>query len=373
MNLPSPLTQAYRRRRLLILWADLPLALAAQPPANRLQALHEWQSRTPPLRPELAEGWVRLPPLPVLSLDPTNRIEQLLSGAGLAFRRVCTRQDLPGTGQHSLLKLAGDLDSRTGLIFSRAELNRLRRDPDKQHLLAEARRIGEGGAILCLGADPVHPDFLAWWAVLAPALGQSSSFALGNPSDAWPDGITPLAVEPAALAEALAAIALEPPETVPVDSEQLSAQLNARLDDLSDQLAQSVAELKRGQAVLYRRVGPARREELAQILAALQQDRLAQAEMQATLVDLRRAMQVILNRGVPMDPELRAAIADLTEAVESSLSLDQKLELALPLVPLLLNYKIELGAGSDLDLHDLWRDLQARWQRLIQAATPGKP
>jgi hypothetical protein len=92
--------------------------------------------------------------------------------------------------------------------------------------------------------------------------------------------------------------------------------------------------------------------------------------MQATLEDLRRAMRVMLNRGIPMDTELRTAIADLTEAVESSLSLDQKLELALPLIPLLLNYKIELGAGSDLDLHDLIQSLRQHWQRLRQGVEP---
>lgn len=74
---------------------------------------------------------------------------------------------------------------------------------------------------------------------------------------------------------------------------------------------------------------------------------------------------MILNHGVPMDAELRAAVTDLTEAVESSLSLDQKLELALPLVPFLLNYKIELGAGSEVDLHDVADDLGRHWRRLL--------
>jgi hypothetical protein len=71
-------------------------------------------------------------------------------------------------------------------------------------------------------------------------------------------------------------------------------------------------------------------------------------------------MRLALNRGLPMDDELRAAITDLTEAVESSMTVDQKLELTLPLVPLLLQYKVELGAGSEVDLHALWEELKAR-------------
>ena len=88
--------------------------------------------------------------------------------------------------------------------------------------------------------------------------------------------------------------------------------------------------------------------------------------MQATLADLRRAMGLALDHALPLEADLRAAIADLTEAVESSLTLDQKLELSLPLVPLLLNYKIELGAGSELDLHALRAELQARWRKLLK-------
>jgi hypothetical protein len=72
-----------------------------------------------------------------------------------------------------------------------------------------------------------------------------------------------------------------------------------------------------------------------------------------------------MDEGLPMDAELRAAVTDLTEAVESSLSLERKLELALPLLPL-LTYKIELRVGSEVDLHDLWDELRTRWRRLVE-------
>jgi hypothetical protein len=373
MTLPALLIQAYRRRRLLILWASLPFPLLAQPPANRALVLNQWsaQARTQPLPPELVKGLVRLPPLPFLSLEPGDRLEQALASVAVAFHVVRTRQEVPIPGRHTLIKLAGDLPTRSGVILSRAQLHHLGSDPDKRHLLAEASRLVEEGAVLALAANPANEDFQAWWAVLQPVLGQLPLFALGDPAGDWPAGTTLLTVELADLAAALAAITPESvddrsPLAEPPDWDQFIAQLNTRLDDLSGQLKQGVADLKDGQVALYRQVGPAQREELAQVLAAAQQGRLAQAEMQATLADLRRAMQIILNQGSPMPPELRTAIADLTEAVESSLSLDQKLELALPLVPLLLNYKIELGAGSDLDLHDLVQALQQRWQRLRQ-------
>jgi hypothetical protein len=156
-----------------------------------------------------------------------------------------------------------------------------------------------------------------------------------------------------------------PAQTGRRDWEAWIAQVTARLDALSAQLGQGVADLKRGQAALYRGVGAAHRDDLARVLAAVQEGRLEQGEMRATLDALRRAMRVVVQRGLPMDDELRAAVADLTEAVESRLSVERKLELALPLLPL-LTYKIELGVGSDVDLHALWDDIRARWKRLVE-------
>jgi len=148
------------------------------------------------------------------------------------------------------------------------------------------------------------------------------------------------------------------------DWEAVIAQVTSRLDALSAQLGRGVGDLKRGQAALYRRVDGAYRGDLARVLEAVQQGRLEQGEMQGTLDALRRAMRAAMERGLPMDAELRRAVADLSEAVESRLDLARKLELSLPLLPL-LTYKIELGVGSTVDLHDLWDELRRRWERLV--------
>ena len=46
------------------------------------------------------------------------------------------------------IKLAGDLATRSGVVLSRAEIGELRSDATKRHLLDEARRVVEGGALL---------------------------------------------------------------------------------------------------------------------------------------------------------------------------------------------------------------------------------
>jgi len=415
MDLPPALTRACRQGRLLVLWGALPWPLAAQPPPNRALALNQWAAQAE-TRPPPALALARLPPLPLLSLDPSGRVERAFAQAGIPLQVVGTRHDVPahdpaagsGRGRHVLLKLAGDLGTRSGVVLSRAEVRELQNDADKRHLLDEARRLAGGGALLLLGCDPANQDFRAWWSALAPAFRSAAFFALGEPSAAWPQGVACLGSDFEGLSAALWAAQPEaeatepvvpsrpqaeakyvinvygtvegltigdgarveqrfapPAQTVQGDWEALVAQVTARLDDLSAQLGRGVDDLKRGQAALYRQTDRAYRHDLARILAAVQQGRLEQGEMQATLDALRRAMRVVMKEGLPMETELRAAVADLTEAVESSLGLERKLELALPLLPL-LTYKIELGVGSEMDLHDLWNELRARWRRLVE-------
>lgn len=89
------------------------------------------------------------------------------------------------------------------------------------------------------------------------------------------------------------------------------------------------------------------------ILAAIQQGRLEQGKIQITLDALRRAIQSVLDSGQLSDVELHDVVADLVEKMESSPTLEHKLELSLPFLPLLLSYTI----GIDLRL--LWDNLQS--------------
>jgi hypothetical protein len=200
----ASLAQAYQHGQLLLVWANLPWPLAAHPPANRALALAQWAAQSGRLTP--APALAQLPALPSLSLDPSDRIERAFAAASLPLAVVTSRRAVPTQGRHNLLKLGGDLTSRRGVILSRAELADLTTQPDKAHLLAEARRSAQAGAVLLLGADPAHIDFQAWWAVLGPELGQPLFLAWGQPEAPWPAGFTPLAGSFATLAAALAAM-----------------------------------------------------------------------------------------------------------------------------------------------------------------------
>ena len=96
------------------------------------------------------------------------------------------------------------------------ELSRAFQHRDKRHLLTEARRLVEGGALLLLACQPADDDFRAWWPLIKGALNPATILALTDPESTWPAEITPLSFSFAALAAGLQALQPESPspETV---------------------------------------------------------------------------------------------------------------------------------------------------------------
>jgi hypothetical protein len=251
MDLPPALTQACRQGRLLLLWGALPFPLAARPPANRPLAINQWTAQAealPPLELPLSE----LPPLPLLSLDASDRVERAFARAGVPLQIVRTRRDAPAHGRHTLLKLAGDLGTRGGLVLSHSGVRELHGDPDKQYLLDEARRLARSGALLLLGCDPAGEDLHAWWPALAPALRGAVFYALGEPPAAWPEGVIPLGADFQALNAALWGAQPEP-EAVEPDI------IEIRLQHLADNIHQDQGLLKDYEDALRYEDDPRRR------------------------------------------------------------------------------------------------------------------
>lgn len=181
--LPTILHTSLQRHHLLVIWGSIPLALSELEPGNRVLMINRWLEQAKALLP-IPMPLTALPPAMILSLDPTTRVERAFKSAGVALRVVKTRDDVPAHSGHNLLKLGGDLASRTGIILSRAGVHDLLDDNDKHYLLDEARLIAHDGAVVVVGADSVNADFEAWWCVLRPALGAVSVHAIGDaPTD----------------------------------------------------------------------------------------------------------------------------------------------------------------------------------------------
>ncbi len=208
MTLPSTLDQACREGRLLLVWCSSPFSLEEHAVANRVVVLARWLEQ--PVE-ALSAPLPDLPPLPILSMDPSERVEQAFHQTGRPLHVVRSRRDVPAREQHTLLKLAGDLAERYGVILSQAEIFRLRSDADKRYLLDESARLAGDGAVLLVGCRPASEDFRTWWSVLGPLFEHAACFALGDLEANWPPGITCLEMSVEELAAALWA-SLSPPE-----------------------------------------------------------------------------------------------------------------------------------------------------------------
>lgn len=186
MNTTDPLTTALRRGKLLLLWAEMPFPPLARPPHNAAQVIDRWQERAAGL-PPLAWPLAGLPPLPILSLDPSERLAALLSQAGRTPQRVCTLGDAPRRGGCCLLQLGGELAARRGLLLSWDDVRGAPNDPDKAHLLREAAAVVGDGALLVLAPSPGEALVRLWRELLWPHLrGAAHAFVLGPAAFPWP-------------------------------------------------------------------------------------------------------------------------------------------------------------------------------------------
>ena len=152
------------------------------------------------------------------------------------------------------------------------------------------------------------------------------------------------------------------------DSGSHRQKIEACLGEIERTIQTGLGDLEDGQAAIYHRIGEAYREPLGEILEWIKLGRLEQGEMSNILDAIRRALRLIQTNSIASSVESREAIVRLQSAVESKLGLQQKLELALPIIPLFLEYKIELLAEAEEDLNTVQQELETRWKALLTRA-----
>jgi hypothetical protein len=213
------LAAALEARRLLLIWADVPFPpqeRLSDPPALVINRWREAASGLPGTPFDFAHGrpWplTGLPPLTILSLDPSDRLERAFRYAGVPLEVVCTQAAVPARERHTLLKLGGDLDGRTGLLLDWGDVRQASDGPDKAHLLREARRVAQHGAVLALAPSPDEALARMWRELVAPAARRAKHrFVLGPAGFGWPEPLTRLEGEVGEVLSALADRVVPPP------------------------------------------------------------------------------------------------------------------------------------------------------------------
>jgi hypothetical protein len=183
------LAAALRARRLLLVWTAVPFPPEARPSGPPVLTVNRWQRNAETL-PPFPWPVPRLPPVTVLSLDPSDRIEAAFREAEVPLAVLCGRLDVVVQDRYNLIKLGGDLEARCGLLRTWAEVRDVPNDAEKFHLLAEARGVARDGVVLVVGESPSSAFGRLWDSVIRSSVGGTRHHLALGPKDAqWLEGV----------------------------------------------------------------------------------------------------------------------------------------------------------------------------------------
>jgi len=99
------------------------------------------------------------------------------------------------------------------------------------------------------------------------------------------------------------------------------------------------------------------RETAVQVLEALSQNKLDLDDANRMMSDLQTWAQKVQVSGLPLNPELRAQLDVLST---HTAGVNEYFQLAIPIVPGILSYNVELGSQHQLDLKAVWNRIKAK-------------
>lgn len=137
------------------------------------------------------------------------------------------------------------------------------------------------------------------------------------------------------------------------------AGLNVKVDRLFGHIDQRSLQ---SVALIYRRIDALDRNLSAAIVELVQQHALTADELERALAVMQTALQEVTEQAAQLaDRELAAGVAAARQLAEDpSLDARHKLEVTIPIIPLLLEYKFETELGSRANLVALWETLKAK-------------
>jgi len=138
---------------------------------------------------------------------------------------------------------------------------------------------------------------------------------------------------------------------------ELNIQVERLFEHIDQRSLQSVA-------LIYRRIDALDRDLSAAIVELVQQDALTADELDRYLSVLRLALQEVHDHTALIADRQLAEGVDAARRLAEDPSLDahHKLEVTIPIIPLLLDYKFETELGSRANLVTLWEALKAKVQ-----------
>ena len=223
-------TQGHHRVKGLIIWVDNPFSLPdyhTQPDHMSIQKPSFPAANLSRLSWDLS----KLPVLPILSVDPTNRLEIALHDADVWLYP----QPILDTSHHNVLKLAGDMENHEAVWSTWDEVQLSAQDPTKRFMLDVSSYIAAEGVVFILVPNPGEYFDRVWQHFLSSIVYDARSvYAIGPGDFDWPMPIqwlgNTITVAQAQIEEILDAQNLETMES-PVDLNMFIEPEEAMFDD----------------------------------------------------------------------------------------------------------------------------------------------
>jgi hypothetical protein len=160
--------------------------------------------------------------------------------------------------------------------------------------------------------------------------------------------------------------------TSSIESQQVTAghdddvlqRVETRLAQIHSSIETGFSEQKQWQMSMVERLESNHFDQLAEIRLLLKDGKVEKDEAAAALDDIRVSIAALGASQTSLDERLLRALKGTQAVIDSDAALQQKLELTLPIIPMLLEYKFEIGAGSGVDLDEILKRLRQRWTLL---------
>ncbi len=175
--------------KVLMIWADLPFDLPEHRATLDDESIHSRQNEAK-LLPPITLDIHSLPKFPWLSLDPTDRLDSILSPAEVWL----APHSILETGKTTVLKFAGDLEKLEGIWRDWDDVLESHRDPNKRFMLEASTHLADNGIVFIL-APHVDGKFLRLWQQYISHIVYNARiiYAIGPGDFVWPSPIQWLA------------------------------------------------------------------------------------------------------------------------------------------------------------------------------------
>jgi hypothetical protein len=136
-------------------------------------------------------------------------------------------------------------------------------------------------------------------------------------------------------------------------------EIMSKLDSLVQVINEGMVNLEKGQSIIINSIKPVEAEIIQDLLMEVRKGRVAISEMQEAVKAARGAINFIVENGVEInDPNISKVLSDINQSLNKGVPFEQQLELTLPVIPLLINYRLSLGTAFDLSA--VWDDFVNR-------------